>query len=148
MKLISTVSSDNNDEPGCDYALIHLDADLARLALKRVGVFRAEKQVDPGLDEMYFWDSHVEYFSPWNAKEGDEGDSLSEVLGKFSAAGDDLVRAPDDFAVPENLLARVECSQMVARSDAIAFIAIPKHASYYIRTSEIPLQMIESAAAA
>lgn len=147
MKLISTVSSDNNDAPGCDYALIHLDADLARLALKRVGAFGAEKQVDPGLDEMYFWDSHVEYFSPWNAEEGDEGNSLSEVLGKLPVVTDDLMRAPDDFAVPENLQARVECSQTIVREGAITFIAIPKHASHYIRTAEIPLQMIEAAAA-
>ncbi len=128
--------------------MIDLSRELARLAVRRVGTLKAEKQADPDLDEMYFWGDHVEYFSPWNAEEVDKADTLSEVLGKFSAAGDDLVRAPDDFAVPENLLARVECSQMVARSDAIAFIAIPKHASYYIRTSEIPLQMIESAAAA
>lgn len=147
MKLISTVSSDHDDSSGCDYALIDLDADLARLALKRVGTLEADKQVDPGLDEMYFWDSHVEYLSPWNAEEGDNADSLSAILDKLHTVGDVLIRAPDDFAVPENFLVPVECSQMIARENAIAFIAIPKHASYYVRTAEVPLQMIEAAAA-
>ncbi len=148
MKLICTVSSDHDDTSGCEYALIDLDADLGRLALKRVGTLKAEKQRDPALDEMYFWDYHVEYFSPSNAEEGDNADSLRATLDNLPVVGDGLVRAPDDFGVAENLQARVECSQMIARSDAIAFIAIPKHASYYIRTAEIPIQMIEAATAA
>jgi len=148
MKLISTVSSDHDDTFGCDYALIDLDVNLAQLALRRVAALKAEKPRDPNLDEMYFWDHHVEYFSPWIAEEGNAADSLSAILDKLLMVGDDLMRARDDFAVPENLQARVECSQMVARSDAIASIAIPKHASYYIRTAEIPLQMIELATTA
>lgn len=146
MKLISLVSSDH-DTSGCDYALIDLNGDFARIALGRVSALKVEKQGDPDLDEMYFWDYHVEYFSPWNTEEGDKPDSLSEILERLPAVKDELVRAPDDFAVPENLQARVECSQTIVREDAITFIAIPKHASHYIRTAEIPLQMIEAAAA-
>ncbi len=148
MKLISTVSSDHDDTSGCDYAFIDLDADLARLALKRVGTLKAEKQRDPDLDEMYFWDYHVEYFGPRNVGEAENADSFGATLDTLPTVGDGLMRAPDDFAVPQNLQARVECSQMIARSDAIAFIAIPKHASFYIRTTEIPIRMIEAAAAA
>jgi hypothetical protein len=148
MKLISTVSSDHDDTSGCDYALIDLGADLARLALKRVGTLKAEKQRDPDLDEMYFWDYHVEYFSPWNAEEGENADSLRATLDNLPAVGDGLMRAPDDFLLPEEPLARIECGQMIVRDSGIAFIAIPKHASYYIRTAEIPIQMIEAAAAA
>jgi len=144
MKLISMVSSDH-DTWGCDYALIDLNRDVARLALARVRLFKAHKNTDPQLDEMYFWDYHVEYFSPWNAEEGDKADSLSEVLGKLPVVTDDLMRVPDDFAIPENSLARVDCSEMIIRDDTIAFIAIPKHASYYVRTAEIPLQTIEAA---
>jgi hypothetical protein len=144
MKLVSLVESDH-DTSGCDYALIDLNRDLARIALGRLKAFKAHKKTDPQLDEMYFWDSHVEYFSPWNAKEGDEGDSLSEVLGKLPVVTDDLMRVPDDSAIPENSLARVDCSEMIIRDDTIAFIAIPKHASYYVRTAEIPLQTIEAA---
>lgn len=146
MKLISIVSSDH-DTSGCDYALIDLGRDLGRLAVGRVG-FKAHKNTDPQLDEMYFWDNHVEYFTPWNAEEGDSADSLSEMLDKLNTVTDDLIRAPDDFAVPENLLARVECSQMIVCDDAITFIAVPKHASFYIRTAGIPLQMIEAPTAA
>jgi hypothetical protein len=37
---------------------------------------------------------------------------------------------------------------MITREDGIAFIAIPKHASFYIRTAEVPLSLLESAARA
>jgi len=147
MKLVSTVSSDQ-EACGCDYALIDLSPELARLALRRVNILRAQKPADQQLDEMYFWDGHVEYFSPWKGKEGDRADRLSEMLDRLTPLAGDLMRAPDDFVVPENLLERVECSQMIIREDAIAFVAIPKHASYYIRTSEVPLQMIEMMASA
>jgi hypothetical protein len=147
MKLVSTVSSDQ-ETWGCDYALIDLSPELARLALRRVNILKAQMQADQQLDEIYFWDLHVEYFSPWKVKEADSADILSEMLDKLPSVAGDLLRAPDDFAVPENLLEHVECSQMITREDGIAFIAIPKHASYYIRTAEVPLPLLESAARA
>lgn len=147
MKLISTVSSDH-DALGCDYAVIDLSPVLARLALGRVSILKAQKNADPQLDEMYFWDYHVEYFSSWNAEERGRADYLSEMLGKLPTVAGDMMSAPDDFAVPENFLGCVECCQMIVREDAVAFIAIPKHASYYVRTAEIALQMIEAAAVA
>lgn len=40
----------------------------------------------------------------------------------------------------------VECEQMIVREDSIAFMAIPKHASFYVQTVEIPLVMLKAAA--
>jgi len=34
---------------------------------------------------------------------------------------------------------------MTARQEGIAFSAIPKHASFYIHTAEVPLAMLEAA---
>jgi hypothetical protein len=147
MKLISTVSSDQ-ETWSCDYALVDLNPDLARLALRRMNIFKVQKKADQQLDEMYFWDFHVEYFSPWKAEERDSADPLSEMLDRLSPVASDLLRAPDDFAVSENLVERVECSQMIVRDDAISFIAIPKNASYYIHRAEIPLHLIEAVASA
>ena len=146
MKLVSTVSSDQ-ETWGCDYALIDLSPELARLALRRMNILKAQKQADQQLDEMYFWDYNVEYFSPWEG-EAERADPLSEMLDKLPLVADDLMYAPDGFVVPDNLLEPVECSQMIIREDAIAFIAIPKHASYHIRTAEVPLSLLESAARA
>ncbi len=42
-------------------------------------------------------------------------------------------------------IAAVECEQMIVREDSIAFMAIPKHASFYVQTVEIPLAMLEAA---
>ena len=35
---------------------------------------------------------------------------------------------------------------MVVRLDSIVFMAIPKHASFYVQTVELPLAMLEAAA--
>jgi hypothetical protein len=38
----------------------------------------------------------------------------------------------------------VECEKMIVGHDSIAFTAIPKHASFYVRTIEIPIDMFEA----
>jgi len=35
----------------------------------------------------------------------------------------------------------------IVREDSIAFMAIPKHVSYYVQTVEIPIAMLEAALA-
>ena len=51
MKLLSTVSSDQ-EAWGCDYALIDLSSELATLALRRVNIFKAQKQADQQLGRV------------------------------------------------------------------------------------------------
>jgi hypothetical protein len=83
----------------------------------------------------------------WIAKSFDEADALAEMIEQFPAARLDLSLAPDDFAVSEHFYTRVECCQMIATEDGIAFVAIAKHTSFYITTGEIPVTLLEKAAA-
>jgi hypothetical protein len=145
MKLISIVTGED-DAYGCDYALIDLGPELARLALSRVVMLKEQKRRDEDLDEMYFWDYHAQYFSPWVGEKAEEADRLAAMLDGLPAIAPDLMTAPDDFSVQEALLARVECCQMIVREDGIAFVAIPKHTSSYIFTAEIPARLLEAAA--
>lgn len=147
MRLISLLTSDPNDSLDCDYAMIDLNANFARLALRRMAMVKDQQAIDPDLYEIYFWDYHAEYFSPWSAEKADEADALAETLDGFSAVSTDLQIAPANFELPEGVLTRVECSHMVACADAIAFVAIPKHTSSYVHTGRIPLSLIESVAA-
>ena len=41
----------------------------------------------------------------------------------------------------------VECEQMIVYEASVAFTAIPKHASFYLQTVEIPVTMLEAALA-
>ena len=50
MKLVSTVSSDQ-ETWSSDYALVGLNPDLARLALRRINTFKVQKKADQQLDE-------------------------------------------------------------------------------------------------
>lgn len=147
MKLISTLATDQDLDLDCDYAMIDLTAELARVALRRISAFNAQKAADADLIESYFWDYHAEYFSAWNHQRADEADALAAMLDGLPVVSTDVKGAPADFAIRDNLLACVECCQIIVRGEAIAFIAIPKHTGCYISTAEIPLQVIEAAAA-
>jgi hypothetical protein len=58
-----------------------------------------------------------------------------------------MICVPDTFQVSPDQIAAAECEQMNFREDSIAFMAIPKHAGFYVQTVEIPLAMLEVAAA-
>ena len=57
----------------------------------------------------------------------------------------EIVCVPETFLVPPSQIAAVECAQMIVRKDSIVFMALPKHASFYVQTVEIPLAMLEAA---
>jgi hypothetical protein len=101
--------------------------------------------------EIHYWAYFVEYFSPWkdiaSSEEEVEGKSvvLDGMLAELLIEDKEIVYVPETFQVPPQLIARVECEQMVARLDSIVFMAIPKHASYYVQTVELPLTMLEAA---
>jgi hypothetical protein len=60
MKLISPVTG-GDDVFGCDYALVNLTSNLARLACRRIAMLKEQKHIDDSLVESYFWDAHAEY---------------------------------------------------------------------------------------
>ena len=79
----------------------------------------------------------------------DEGASISlaGLLDELQIEAREVVSVPDIFQVPSSQLAAVECERMTVRVDSIAFTAIPKHASFYVQTVEIPISVLEAALA-
>jgi len=146
MKLISRVAG-GDDAFGCDYVLVNLTSNLAQLACSRIAMLKEQKHMDDSLVESYFWDAHAEYFSPWLAEQEKDADALAEVLERLPAVAGDWMEAPAEFSIPDSLRARVEGDQMVIREASVAFLAIPKHTSSYVYTSEIPLPVLEKIAA-
>ncbi len=150
MQVVLKVWSNNPDNnAGCDSALVEITPALAKLALRRIAVLCEQKAIDPPLDEMYYWDSGADYFSPWadptaGTREG-EGACLKlrEELDRLQTDGHEVATASGNFSVPQSQMARVECSQMVARESGIAFTAIPKHTDFYVTTAEIPKEFLE-----
>lgn len=146
MKLISRVTCPD-EISDCDYALIDLTPDLAWLSLSRIARLKEHKASDSDLLEIYFWDYHALYFSPWIAEDCREADALAGMIERLPCASLDLSLAPDNFTVSEELYTWVECCQMIAREEGIAFLAIAKHTSFYISTAEIPVTLLAKAAA-
>ena len=155
MRLLLKVTSGNEyDDGGCEYALVELTPDLATLALGRIAALREQRILDPNVDEVCYWAYFVAcYFSPYAGLAGkdkeDEGVSilLADLLDELQVQDQDLVCVPHCFQVQPCQVAAVECEKMVVREASIAFMAIPKHASFHVQTVEIPITMLEAALA-
>ena len=153
MKILLKVScSTEHWDSECEFALVEVTAELAGLALRRIAALREQKSADPDIDESYYWSYFAEYFSPWinRASAEQETDAQSagvvEMLDELQIEGKGIVTVPDSFRVPASQVAAVECQQMIVREDSVAFMAIPKHAGFYVHTVEISLGMLEAAA--
>lgn len=153
MRVALKVSSSNEHwDGGCEFALVEVTPELAALAVRRITALRAQKSADPDIDETYYWTSCAEcYFSPSITPEhaGVEAEAACVAAAESvcEGQGDDngVVEVFDSFQVPSCQIAAVECQQMIVRQDAIAFLAIPNHTSFYVHTAEIPLAMLEAA---
>ena len=152
MKILLKVSSSNEHwDSDCEFALVELTAQLAALAVRRIAALGEQKSADPDIDETYYWAYFAEYFSPWinRASTEQEADATSaglvEMLDEIQIEGKGIVTVPDSFQVPPSQVAAVECQQMIVREDSVAFMAIPKHASFYVQTVDVPLAMLEAA---
>ena len=155
MRIILKVSSSNEYcDGGCEFALVDLTPELARLALERIAVLRDQKKLDPNVVETYYWAYFVaSYFSPYaglpiNDMEAEgAGIPLEDHLHELQIEDKEIVCVPESFQVPPGQVAAVECEQMIVYEATIAFIAIPKHASFHVQTAEVPLPMLEAALA-
>jgi hypothetical protein len=138
---------------GCDYALVESNEEFAKIALRRINVLCEQKTFDPSLNEMHYWDSWAQYFSPWvnRALQSGKAEAACVRSAKSIEALEIDTReaevASSDFGVPGSLITAVECAQMIVRDGGIAFSALLRHSDIYVTTAEISKQMIESALA-
>ena len=155
MRLILKVASSKEYcDGGCEFALVDLTPELARLALGRIAALREQKILDPNIVETYYWAySAACYFSPYAglAIDGMEAEVASILLGdhlhELQIEDKEIVCAPESFELLPGQVAAVECEQMIAYEASIAFTAIPKHTSFYVQTVEIPISLLEAALA-
>lgn len=153
MPIILNVWSNNPfNNGGCDFAVVELTLELARLALRRIATLCEQKSLDPSVYETYYWGSEAEYFSPWIDFASQSADTntacsdLEKLLEEFKADGREMIMSADKFTLLESQIARVECGQMIVREDSISFTAIPKHTDFFVTTAEIPKDVVQRAA--
>jgi hypothetical protein len=152
--VLKVTSSNENCNGGCEYALLDLTPELATLAVRRIAVLNEQKNLDPDLDETHYWACFVDcYFDPWvesaeDVKEGEGRNSaVGDTLDELKIEDNGVVTVSENFHVAPSQSAAVECEQMVVSADSISFTAIPRHASLRVATTEIPITMLETAAA-
>ena len=153
MKLVMSVSSRNeNDDGGCVLACIDLTPGLAELALQRIESLGELQARDQDVDEIYYWNYDAVFFDPFlgPSHEGEPQDPLAatgeQLLDGLDKQQEDFAEVDSLFVVPEDELAAIECGQMIVRSEGVAFIAIPKHTSFYVETAEVPSEVLHRAA--
>jgi hypothetical protein len=150
--ILKVWSSNPDNNGGCDFAVVEITPELAKLALRRIAVLREQKALDPAVYETYYWDSAAEFFSPW-VDLGTQTDEikaaclkLEEELESLQIDRREMVSVAHGFSVPQSQIPRVECAQMVVHEEGIAFTAIPKHNDFYVTTAEISKGVLEQAA--
>jgi len=149
--VLKTWSSNPEYSGGCEYAIVDIGAEFAKLALGRINVLREQKALDSSILETYYWDSSAEYFSPWvnRASQPSEvqesGVELEKTLEDLEVDTREVVTAPADLRVPESQIGAVECAQMIVREGGIAFNALLRNTDIYVTTAEISKQVLESA---
>ncbi len=151
MRVILKVWSNNpENNGGCDFAVVDLTPELAKLTLRLIAVLGEQRGVDPAVCETSYWASDAEYFSPWLGLP-DQSDEvraarlkLEEELDSLQIDRLEMVAASAHFSVPQSQIAWVECAQMVVREEGIAFTAIPKHTDIHLTTAEISKQVLKS----
>jgi hypothetical protein len=153
---LKVASSNEYCDGGCEFALIDLTPELARLALCRIAALREQKILDPNIDEIYYWAYFVAcYFSPYAdlaVEDEDKAAQSAAVLvvdlhDELQIQNQELVCVPECFQLRPDRMVAVECEEMVVREASIAFTAIPKHTCFYVQTVEIPITILEAALA-
>lgn len=86
-------SSNEHWDGGCEFALVEVTPELAAPTLRRIAALRAQKALDPEIDETYYWTSCVGcYFSPWITQE----DAGAEVEAACLAAAERLCEGQNE----------------------------------------------------
>jgi hypothetical protein len=152
--LLKVTSSNEYCDGGCEFALVDLSPELAAMALQRIAALRDQKTVDPNIVETYYWAYFAAcYFSPYAGLGVDDMEAdgasipLGDLLHELQIEDKEIVCVPESFQVLSGQVAAMECEQMIVYEASIAFTAIPKHASFYVRTVEIPITVLEAALA-
>jgi hypothetical protein len=151
MKVVMNVSSRNeNDDGGCVLACIDLTPQLVELALRRVETLAELQAQDQNADEIYYWNYDAVFFDPLldsgGSPEGASTTASEQLLDRLEKAANDFVEVDGKFHIPEGQIAAIECGQMIVRPEGVAFVAIPKHASFYVETAEVPAEVLHRAA--
>jgi hypothetical protein len=152
MKIVLQCWSSHDDTCGCDYALVDLTPQLARLVLRRIRVFRRLNAKDAGLSDLRWWNYEAVYFSPWGSDTSDapaekETERVEHALPALAKKGEEIMEVADDFALGDKMEARTECDRMTVREDGVSFSCIPKHTDVRVTTGTIPMELVERAAA-
>jgi len=141
MKIILRVSGDPDGVFDVDYALVKIDAILAKTIVHRAEIIAEVRKKNSDLFKMSYWHGAPTYFS-----------AGAEENHKFfeEAYHDGWAHVPDDYTVKEESMQRTECdlmvlSQVTQSEPSVHWTCIPKHGDITLETADIPLSLIKEA---
>lgn len=129
---------------GCEYALLDLTEEVARWLVEKREAFKVFSENTKAI-EARWWFRHIQYFDP-RGQYGAETRPSDEEVERVSAILEGLnefAEVPDDFDLPESMIARTTCEEVVVSRGEIQFACVPKHCATVVTTVPIELSWLE-----
>jgi hypothetical protein len=138
MMFLLSLHSDQDAGIGIECGHVEVTSELAALILRRAARFKRHKSEDSDLLESYYWSGDCLYLS--SDVTGDP-DLFSQEVQDFMDKGTDFQET--DWRPGHQVLADMECLQMIIDEEKVRWIAAPAHQYGYVTTAGIPLNKIE-----
>lgn len=136
--ILSTSSSDENFNGDCDYAVVNLTPELARLAISRIDMVRKAKAKDKGVYSIDFRDYSAGYVG--------FSEKVEELLEACPTIPRSDIRHAEKVDIPEEAYQSTIADTMVATDDEVSWETIPRHSNVTVETAGLPLRYLEALA--
>lgn len=138
MKYVLTAYCSEEYNAGCDYALIDLTPELARLCLNRVAAFKALEESDRRLSFFVYLDYSPVWFGEFDS-------TLLEMIAEAAAFSDNSIVQVDDLEIPDNCVQRIDTDQMYVSDNGVFWRATPKHCDIHVETPLLSVELLQAA---
>lgn len=139
MKYVLTAYCSEEYNAGCDYALIDLTPELARLCLNRVAAFKNLEESDKRLSYFVYHDYSPVWFREFDST------LLLEMIAEAAAFSDNSIVQVDDLEIPDNCVQRIDTDQMYVSDNGVFWRATPKHCDIHVETPLLSVELLQAA---
>jgi hypothetical protein len=134
--VLDTSSTNQDHNADCDYALVEIEIDLARLCLERMDLAEALYENHENFYQMTYWDHSPRFVSDGSF------DLSDDEQDRIDTDGYAVIERADGFLNDKGN--RVDCSYMTVDGQDIHWRCIPKHSDIYIHTRSIRKDFFDS----
>lgn len=149
--VFATISSVEEFNGDCDFAVVEFTPELAKLILKRAKAGRKMREADEQFQSVSFWDYSVRYYSRDSFEKMMGAEAFEKFESEFYGEADgNYMELPEDVKIDKGEAQRTECDKMIlwgfeATRDSpyVGWRATPKHCDMFVEPVQFPLSEVE-----